>query len=157
MGDRGCLGLDEGGVHLQGVGGDSIAAEGAGGEGVAHLPGLGVAHPAEPVPHGIGERVVAEQREEGVFALQLPQVLQGPSAGLQQQDDRLDEDLGRIAPVTSRLREPAIEERPQTETVGELREQGEAPWAVRVSSVRSSLKGSTVCRIMASPCGLQGM
>ncbi len=99
------LGLDEGGVYVEGVRLDVIPPQEAGAEGVPHLaeplqPGLArlrIAHPAEPVPHrvGIRERVLAEQREEGLLTLEVPQVLQGPPAGVEQQDDRLDDDRGR--------------------------------------------------------------
>jgi hypothetical protein len=37
---------------------------------------------------------VAEQRQQRVLALELPQVFQGPPAGLEQQDHGLDEDRG---------------------------------------------------------------
>ena len=95
----------------------------------ARLSCLWVPHPAEPVAHrvGIGDRVVAEQRGQRRFTRELSEVFECAAACLQHQDDGLDDDRGGVAPVTARLREQAIDERPQTEAVGELSQQGEAP------------------------------
>jgi hypothetical protein len=130
------LGLDQGRVHVQGVRGHPVPPQEAGRERVpplaeplqAGLPGRGVAHPAEPVPHrvGIRERVVAEQRQERIFARQRPEVFQGPPAGLEQQDARLDEacpepsrrDRGGGASVAPGARQGPGHERLQAQCTG---------------------------------------
>jgi len=50
----------------------------------AGLPGLGVPHPAEPVAHriGIGDRLLAEQRQERRFTRELSEVFECAAAGL---------------------------------------------------------------------------
>jgi hypothetical protein len=119
-------------VHVEGVLGHPIPAEQAGGEGIpdppeADQPGLTrlrIAHAPQPVAHGIGigARLMAEQRQEGFFTLQLSEIFEGPAAGLEQQDDRLDEDRGGVASVAARLRQVPIGQRPQAEGMGVLRQ-----------------------------------
>ncbi len=72
------LSLDQRRVDVEGVGGDPIAAEEAGGQDIPHLAeplqaglaGGGVTHASQPVAHGIGlgERRVVEQRQPRGFA-----------------------------------------------------------------------------------------
>jgi len=130
------LGLDQGGVDVEGVGGHRIPAEQAGGEGVPDLAEadqpsltrLGIAHPPEPVAHRVrvGEDVVVEQREEGLFAFQLPEVFEGAATRLEQQDERVDEHRGRVAPVAPGAGQMLVGQDPQPEPVVVLGQERQA-------------------------------
>jgi hypothetical protein len=67
---------------------------------------------------------VVEQREQGLFAHQRPEVFERASAGLQQQDERVDEDRGRVAPVAPGAGEMVVSQNSQAEPMVVLGEQG---------------------------------
>lgn len=128
------LRVDQGGVDVEGVLGHSIPAEQAGSEGVPDLAEtdqpslthLGIAHPPEPVAHRvrIGEDVVVEQREERRFAFQRPEVFERSPAGLEHQDECVNEHRRRIAPVAPGTGEMLLSQSSQPEPVVVLGHEG---------------------------------